>query len=679
MKTVKMLTILVLALAQVANAAQSLTVNSEAIDAITLKTGQTCSVQVVSDNSYPYTAYVGFDDRVVLGSFDQPLAMPEAGDLAGITEYDVPSFYGYFVSAAGTSPPPSPGVHFTIQYQPQQVGETELKLYDPLRLTVIAKVHITVVPARMGTVFTYQGRLMEADKPADGQHDFEFMLYNAPSYGSQLSGTVDVNDLDVIDGYFTVELDFGSNVFDGDARWLQISVRPGDSNDPNAFVGLSPRQKITATPYSLQTRGIFVDKSENIGMGTTTPKGKLHVDGGKAKIGQRGTDITIEAQDGGDGGGLMGDDGGNGGNIILIPGEGGEPGGFGRRGRDGNVGIGTAAPETMLDVRGNIKVDRKIQAYDSGGLELATDEGTTRIFVEDGGRVGIGTTSPLWELEVANPTPGNATESAVTADDAGGAIAAYSSTFSMFPHLADRVSVFSNLATATGLDLRADGGTSDIRFYTGGITPSNERIRIIPGGNVGIGTTNPTAKLEVKQNDWQDIVKVGTPDTSNRLILSSGPDYASVSGGQTNQNSIMISHSTGNVGIGHSLSLPQAKLQVNGDLKVKGDVTVDGAYVGAFPRPAYDTGWVPLFQGQELLCIHNLGGNVDNYVIDLQFKHSGDWGIHNYGIGGWDFYDEGYVERGCYWNKLTTSSVSVYRQPEDYCANNVRIRIWVYK
>ena len=85
MKNSKMFTILVLALAQVASAAQSLTINGDALDAITLKTGQVCTVEVVSDNSIPYSAYVGFDDGVVLGIFDQPLVMPEAGDLASIT------------------------------------------------------------------------------------------------------------------------------------------------------------------------------------------------------------------------------------------------------------------------------------------------------------------------------------------------------------------------------------------------------------------------------------------------------------------------------------------------------------------------------------------------------------------------------------------------------------------
>jgi len=134
------------------------------------------------------------------------------------------------------------------------------------------------VAAPMGTAFTYQGRLMDANEPADGLYDFQFRLYDDPNAGSQHGNTIDINDLDVIDGYFTVELDFGSDVFNGDARWLQISAMPGDSMGRMTI--LSPRQEVTPTTYALQTRGIFVDSSGNVGVNTTDPKNRLHVSGG---------------------------------------------------------------------------------------------------------------------------------------------------------------------------------------------------------------------------------------------------------------------------------------------------------------------------------------------------------------------------------------------------------------
>ena len=131
----------------------------------------------------------------------------------------------------------------------------------------------------MGPAFTYQGRLIDVNGPADGMHDFQFKLFDDANTvtGNQLGSTVDINDLDVIDGYFTVELDFGSRVFGGDARWLEVCVRPGDMDDPNSYTALLPRQEITPAPYALHTRGLLVNEylgnvfaGKDAGAGNTT-------------------------------------------------------------------------------------------------------------------------------------------------------------------------------------------------------------------------------------------------------------------------------------------------------------------------------------------------------------------------------------------------------------------------
>ena len=108
--------------------------------------------------------------------------------------------------------------------------------------------------APMGTAWTYQARLLDSNDIADGLYDFEFRLYDDPCTGSQQGGTVVVDDLDVFDGYFTVVLDFGA-VFDGEARWLEIAIRPGASI--GAYDTLSPRQETTPAPYAIyaQTAG----------------------------------------------------------------------------------------------------------------------------------------------------------------------------------------------------------------------------------------------------------------------------------------------------------------------------------------------------------------------------------------------------------------------------------------
>jgi hypothetical protein len=52
----------------------------------------------------------------------------------------------------------------------------------------------------------------------------------------------------VQDGLFTVTLDFGAAAFNGEARWLQIGVRPADTG---SYTNLTPRQPITPAPYAL--------------------------------------------------------------------------------------------------------------------------------------------------------------------------------------------------------------------------------------------------------------------------------------------------------------------------------------------------------------------------------------------------------------------------------------------
>ena len=103
----------------------------------------------------------------------------------------------------------------------------------------------------MGTAFTYQGHLYDASYAANGSYDFAFKLYDANAGGNKVGTDVNVSDVDVIDAYFTVELDFGVGVFDGDKRWLEIGIRPGDMDDPNVYTTLDPRQEVTPTPYAI--------------------------------------------------------------------------------------------------------------------------------------------------------------------------------------------------------------------------------------------------------------------------------------------------------------------------------------------------------------------------------------------------------------------------------------------
>lgn len=99
--------------------------------------------------------------------------------------------------------------------------------------------------------FTYQGQFTSNNIPATGQFDFRFTLHDASTNGVQVAGPLTNSPVGVTSGLFTTTLDFGSVVFDGSLRWLEIGVRT-NGNATNDFFTLSPRQQITATPYAVR-------------------------------------------------------------------------------------------------------------------------------------------------------------------------------------------------------------------------------------------------------------------------------------------------------------------------------------------------------------------------------------------------------------------------------------------
>jgi len=99
-----------------------------------------------------------------------------------------------------------------------------------------------------GTAFTYQGRLNDGTSPANGIYDLRFTIYDSPGGGLIVGGPLTNAPTGASNGLFTVTLDFGSGVFTGPARWLEIGVRTNGS--VTVYQALSPRQPLTATPYA---------------------------------------------------------------------------------------------------------------------------------------------------------------------------------------------------------------------------------------------------------------------------------------------------------------------------------------------------------------------------------------------------------------------------------------------
>ena len=113
---------------------------------------------------------------------------------------------------------------------------------------------VSALQGLAGTAFTYQGRLKDGGSPANGVYDLQFTLYADSGGASLVAGPITIENQSVTDGYFTVQLDFGSGAFNGEARYLEVGVRPGAS--VGLFTNLSPLQQLTPAPLALALPGL---------------------------------------------------------------------------------------------------------------------------------------------------------------------------------------------------------------------------------------------------------------------------------------------------------------------------------------------------------------------------------------------------------------------------------------
>jgi hypothetical protein len=159
--------------------------------------------------------------------------------------------------------------------------------------------------------------------------------------------------------------------------------------------------------------------------------------------------------------------------------------------------------------------------------------GSERIRVDSSGNVGIGTTAPTTTLQVGGGTGANN----VT----------FARSLSVFPAAVSFLTWLNtnNGVTLASIQSQTEGAidSGNVIVSTASAGTNTERLRITSAGNVGIGTTSPTSRLSVSGDTELGITSNGTSLTriSGHGLLSGGSRFGSYGNLLLNANTLFTS------------------------------------------------------------------------------------------------------------------------------------------
>ena len=90
--------------------------------------------------------------------------------------------------------------------------------------------------------YTYHGTLQDGGKPADGRYDLQLTLYPTAQGGLPLAAPTRIFGIEVHDGNFSTDVDFGSISALDSRAWLELAVKPAGTGD---YAKLDNRSPVT--------------------------------------------------------------------------------------------------------------------------------------------------------------------------------------------------------------------------------------------------------------------------------------------------------------------------------------------------------------------------------------------------------------------------------------------------